>query len=759
VSAILRYALARFKARRRRVLLTAAGITAASALVGAAVTVAWGLSTGFDRAASLSGLPDAIASFDARPLADVAARAQALPYVRAVAYRLTVSGRHVRFGDHASEHATLVGVRPGARGYALLRGRAAAHADEAVVEAGLARSWHVEPGATIVIDGRVFSVVGVGLSPDTVAFPLAKGPRLWLSYEDVRELAGAPEGAVDEALLWLRDPRELEVVLAQARVASYGVTGLQFRTRAGVRALVDQAGGIVLALLVGFSLVATAAAGAMLTAAAAADVRRRLPSIGVLRAVGVSPRAVTLGFAVEAAAIALPAATAGLFVGWLAVSRPSARLLQSLNELPPGTEVIALMALALIAIVVLVAGASAWPAWRAAVRSPVETLRGADVVGTPRRATLPPGPAGLGARLALTRPFRTGATVAVLSASAAVILLILTIATLVARLQSSPAAVGKRYQLTVDAPAEAAAAIARTSGISAATPRWSVDAADSFSLGEPFTIVAFGANHGQWEAPALAEGRRVRGDAEAEVGLGLAQALDLHPGAILAAQVPGSRELRFRVVGIDRVLQEDGRVVYVRPRRLLSAVDWVEPTVAVKLWSGANAEAVEASLERRGFFATSSGGVSGEAVQGWASRNHGFVAVLVALLRAVAVLIGLVCLYVLAQTLALTAQERRGAVAIVRACGGSRAQVGAVFAGAGVTITAVALPLATVLERELIGPAVSRLAASYASLPLTAGPLPIGIVGATMVVGSLLVAAWVARTAVAEPVATGLRRE
>ena len=47
---------------------------------------------------------------------------------------------------------------------------------------------------------------------------------------------------------------------------------------------------------------------------------------------------------------------------------------------------------------------------------------------------------------------RTGAVVAVLAAAASVALLILTIASLLQRLQHDPHALGKRYQLTVDAP-------------------------------------------------------------------------------------------------------------------------------------------------------------------------------------------------------------------------------------------------------------------------------------------------------------------
>jgi ABC-type antimicrobial peptide transport system permease subunit len=726
-------------------------------MVGAAVTVAWSLATGFDRAASAAGLPDAIASFDPLPRSEVASRAEALPNVRAVAYRLQASGRHLRFRANDSDHATIVGVAGGPRGYSIRSGRDLANSNDVVVESGLARTWHLHVGDRLDLEGLPVTVAGTAVSPDTVAFPLAKGPRLWLPYDTVRMLVGSEPGMVDQALIWVRDPKQLDVTLAQARMASYGVGGLQFVTRAGVRALIGQAGGIVISLLVGFSVVALAAAGAMLAAAAAGDVQRRLRSIGVLRAVGATARGVALAFALEAALVAVPAALVGLCLGWLVASQPTNRLLASLNELPPGLGLVGLLAAALVAIVALVAAASAWPAWRAARRSPVDALRGADVVAAATRAPLPAGTSGLGLRLALARPLRTVTGAAVVAVSTSVVLLILTIATLLARLHATPAAVGKRYELTANAPASAAKQIAAIPGVAAAAPRWSVDAADSYDLGEPFTIVAYPGDHTRWESPPLAEGRRVRSATEVEVGLGLAEALDLHPGATLAAQLPGGTETRFRVVGVDRVLQDQGRLAYVQPRRLLRAAAWSDESVAVKLAPDAGGSAVEARLAQAGYGTSSAGGVSGESVQGWAGRNGGFVAILVALLRTIAVLDGFVCLYVLVQMLALTAQERRQALALVRAVGASAWQLAALFAGSAVAVAAVAAPVGVALERAVIGPGVSRLAASYVTLPLGAGSAEIAIVVSGLFAAALGAAGWVGRSAAREPVVTGLR--
>src|SRR5262249_41844477 len=82
-----------------------------------------------------------------------------------------------------------------------------------------------------------------------VAYPLVRSPRLYTSYDDARRLTGAGEDA-DELLLWLNDRSQLDVTLAQACAASYGVSGLRFVTRHGYEQLIGRAAGIVIALVV-----------------------------------------------------------------------------------------------------------------------------------------------------------------------------------------------------------------------------------------------------------------------------------------------------------------------------------------------------------------------------------------------------------------------------------------------------------------------------------------------------------------------------
>jgi len=102
-------------------------------------------------------------------------------------------------------------------------------------------------------------------------------------------------------------------------------------------------------------------------------------------------------------------------------------------------------------------------------------------------------------------------------------------------------------------------------------------------------------------------------------------------------------------------------------------------------------------------------------------QNGGFLDVLAALLRSLAGVVGLVCLYVLAQMLALTAQERRRTIAVLQTFGAGRRHVAAVLAGSALLVATLGAACGIVLERFVVGPAAASLAASYVSLPLVAG--------------------------------------
>ena len=403
-----------------------------------------------------------------------------------------------------------------------------------------------------------------------------------------------------------------------------------------------------------------------------------------------------------------------------------------------------------------VAGA-AWPAWRATAGPVVGLLRGADVAsraGASRPASshhgLPAaaGLTALGARLVAARRTRLVATALTLGLSTAFVLLMLALASTLSSLETDPGALGKRYQLTAYLPPSAARQVRRIPGVAAVAPRYEDQAADSFSLGETIDVVAYPGNHTEFEAPPLVSGHRLRGPREAEVGLGLADALGLDEGSTLALAFSSGDELRLRVAGIVSSLDHDGRVAYIPARALLSADPNAPSSLAIVLHSGANAAAVSSALAAMGGEPTAAAGAT--------ARGVPLVDVLRTILRAIAIVDGLVCLYALVQACALTVQERRRTLAVVRACGAGPGAVRRLLVGAALALVVPAAIVGVLLERLVLGPALSHLAENYATLSLTAGPSEVLVTLAGLAVAAGVAVAWVSRQASRESVVEGL---
>jgi ABC-type lipoprotein release transport system permease subunit len=278
-----------------------------------------------------------------------------------------------------------------------------------------------------------------------------------------------------------------------------------------------------------------------------------------------------------------------------------------------------------------------------------------------------------------------------------------------------------------------------------------VDAADSFRLGEPVRLVAYPGDHTEFEAPPLASGRRIASASDIEVGQGMADALGLNVGSVFAAQLPGGEEVRFRVSGVVRALENDGRIAWVRPNRLVARDPDLTPQVVVRLGAGADRDDVVRRLEALGARLVPVGAAQ--------TDNARFLAVLAAVLRGVGLAVGLVCLYALIQALSVTARERRGAVALLRACGADAPTVALVLAGAAAAVAIPAALAGVLLGTFAFGPLVARLAAGFASLPLAPTPGQIALVIAGLLLLAATATTIVARRVLREPIVAGLREE
>jgi ABC-type lipoprotein release transport system permease subunit len=735
--------------------LSAVGIALAAAMLSAGLVIADGLGRGFDRAARAADLPDLLVRFEPVSVRTITDRIRALPDVAAYSLRLELTSVGIGTTGHRRGDAVAEVMGPGRRpGYAIVAGRDLRPVgSEVLLERGFAQAWGVRLGDSFYVQGLGRQrVVGFVEGPDNVGFPLAK-PRFYVSRAAIDARFG-PESAprVNLAEVWLRNPRYLNEVLVQARSTSFGLHGIRFVTRAGIRILLDQAAGIVIDLLVALSLIALVTAAVMLGAAARAEVQRRLRAIGVRRALGAQRGHVVLAHALEAALVAAPSATVGLVAGLLVTAGPADRLLTLLNEPAPGGA----LALPLLAgwslCVAIPVAATAWPAWRAAGGPPVRLLRGGDVsaaAGRRAHVSLRAGGLGLlGARLVGARRVRLVATVVTLGLSTAFVLLLLSLASALRTLETDPGALGKRYQLTASLPPALAPRVRAIPGVELAAPRYEVQAADSFSLGETIDVIAYPGDHTAFEAPPLVSGRRLGGSRQAEVGSGLADALGLAPGSTLALALPSGTELRLRVAGIVSSLDRDGRVAYIPARALLAADPSAPSQLAVRLTPTANPGAVTAALTALGAAPAPASTAT--------SRGAALVSVLRTILLAIAIVDGLVCLYALIQACALTVQERRGTVAVLRACGGGTLAIERLLAGAALALVLPAAIVGVLLERLLLGPALSRLAINYATLALGASAVQLLVTLGGLAVAAAVAVVWVGGQAAREPVVAGL---
>jgi ABC-type antimicrobial peptide transport system permease subunit len=740
--------------RRRGMVLTGIGIALAAAMLSAAVVVGVGLGGGFQRSAQAADLPDIIVRFQPQAASLVDQRIHALPDIASYSTRFELTQTRIASGGQRRDDAVAeVMTGTGRPGYAIVSGRGLApRGSQILVELAFAQAWHLHLGSTVSVGNLgPQRVVGFTEAPDNVGYPLAK-PRYYLSRPAIDARFGGPDPnpRVNLAEIWLRNPRYVNEVLVQARSTSFGLRNLQFATRSGVRVLLDQAAGIVIDLLVALSVIALVTASVMLAASARAEVQRRLGAIGVRRAVGASRAHIALSQGLEAMAVAVPAAALGLVAGVLATYGADDRLLTMLNEPPPGTALVLPLAGAVLASVAIPVLGAAWPAWRAAGRSPVGLLRGGELVAGRRGGARAPrgGLATLGARLVLARRVRLAATVVTLGLSTGFVLLMLALASALSALETDPQALGKRYQLTASMPVSTVPQVRAIPGVAAAAPRYETQAADSYSLGETIDVIAYPGDHTRFEAPPLAAGRRLRGPREAEVGVGLADALGLSPGSTLAIALSSGSELRLRVAGLVSSLDHDGRVAYIPARALLAADPAAPFQVAVELTQNANPSSVSSALTALGAQPTAASGAT--------ARGVPLVNTLRTILLAVAIVDGLVCLYALIQASTLTVQERRRTVAVLRASGAGASAVRRLLLGATLALVVPAAVVGIVLERFVFGPALSHLAASYAALALDATSAEVLATLAGLALASAVAVVWVARQAARESVVAGL---
>ena len=190
-------------------------------------------------------------------------------------------------------------------------------------------------------------------------------------------------------------------------------------------------------------------------------------------------------------------------------------------------------------------------------------------------------------------------------------------------------------------------------------------------------------------------------------------------------------------------------MAYVRPDRLLSAGAPDTPQIVVRSRPGADLARIDRALRALGATPTP--------IAGATSSNREILATLASLLRVVALVTGLVCLYALVQGLTVVALERRGTIAVLRAGGAGAPTVVRLLLGVVLVAAVPAALLGLVVESVALAPLVGNLAAGYADLVPRATVAESLVVAAGLALLCLLAALVVARRALRGSIVEGLR--
>ena len=564
--------------------------------------------------------------------------------------------------------------------------------DEVVVDRAFGLDEEIEVGDRIALvtpDGpRRFTVVGRAIDLIDCLYPNCTPPTAWVDPAGFERIDVATTASV---FLRLRDPDAADRLVAELGDLEVG-TQSWIDTRDDALSVYEIFGAFLGAFGV-FVMIAAAivVAGSMATRAVA---RRR--DIGLLKAVGVTPRQVAASIVLAHMA----AAAIGVVAGWVLGGFLAPLTEVDLGEvLGTGGASFSLegLVLALVVVELIVVVATVVPAWRTgrvpttAALAPATSHRARGrmlgrVVG---RTGL--GPIGVaGVRDAFGRPARSVLTA--LALALAVVAVLVTVGTqrTIDRTFGDPTLLGAPEELRVyPATEEAATAIPAALGDEQGVTSWFTEAEQDLALGdEPFLGLALGGDvaHAGYD---VREGRMLSRRGEAVAGWGLLNRLGLEVGDEVTVTASGA-PMRLTIVGWYREAEDTGEVLRFSLADLRRARPGAQPQWAsVNIAGSASPEAVAASLTTR------LGGAARVEVRP-APESDEIDAFRLAFLL-VSLLVVIVALANLASTMLLAVRERTHDLGVLRAVGVTPRQVVVLVAtGAAalaVAAAAIGLPL------------------------------------------------------------------
>ncbi|MBE2318869.1 FtsX-like permease family protein [Solirubrobacter sp. CPCC 204708] len=733
--AAARLARADLFARPGQTILTAVAIFAAATALVVTLALRAGLEDPFEDAMTATrgahmavhaGLTDA----------DVA-RLRSLPGVvasdvRARANRqATVAGRTVEVGLEALPAADAAVDRP-----RLTDGRRPSAAGELLVERSFAREAGLRPGDRVAGG----TITGLAVTTQQATYPRWDPGLIWAT-----DVAG-PERRV---AVRLADPEGTEAFAAAARRALPG-TRLAFTDWHHVRdTITDQTRTNALVISIN-TLLALFAVGFTVATVIGGRVLAQRREIGLLKAVGWTPRGIVALLVGEYLAVGFVAALLGLVAG-AAIAPLLLEPMSSLLATPTPSALAPLpLLLALVLILAAVAVFTAVPALRAGRVKTIDALalgRGAGTGRASRAARIAaalrlPAIARLGVKDAFTSRSRASLTIAALTFMVVTLVAALSVEATFHRVIDDPALRAKPWDVRLEEPSALAAtqgdpavADATTiSGFQVAGPRGELHAR---AVGDGFAAFPY----------AVPDGRMFARPGEAIAGRGLYETLGLQVGDQVTVRVEG-QPVTLRLVGRHVEPDDDGEVV-IFPAATLPEVP--EPSAVIANFAP---DTDQAAAARR---LEAAAGVDAELPEEEVRGERADIRPIVLGSSLLLVAVGLVNLLA---TLLLVTRERARDFAIFKAVGLTpRGVLGVVNAGGaalGLIALAIGIPLGLVTYRAIMAAMSPSEGTDIVGTP---GPFALLLTVPFVLAVTALASSWPGRAAVRVPAAAVLRAE
>ena len=475
--------------------------------------------------------------------------------------------------------------------------------DEVVLSRSFALEEGIAPGDAVRLRGRGGSqearVVGVALDLVDCFYPECESQLAWASPRAIDRIA-ARTGERDALLLArLADPDGVEAFQARAQTAfGEGVRDFEdWRDTRGDALILNQ---FFAAFLASFGVFLLFAAGLVILSTVSSRVLARYRELGILKAVGFTPRSLSMLVLGENLALAALGAAIGVVAGGLLAPLVELRFAQVLEH-AGATFPAGVLAGAVLIVLAIVAAATLLPALRAGrVPASQAIARGAGrVAARPSRLARSAlrlrlgAPAAVGLKDAAARPLRAWLTVATLAVTVVAIVATLALDRTVSTLADDPALAGTPQGIVVQpqdvSPARVAAVLDRRPGVES----WFTATERQVAVGsETFQARVLGGDLAR-TGYVIRDGRMMAGADEAVIGYGLQDRLGVEVGDRLPLTVDG-RRLELRVVGRYAEVEDSGERAMFTRSALLGVAPQAEPGAFFVRVADGRGQAVEA---------------------------------------------------------------------------------------------------------------------------------------------------------------------